>query len=50
MIALEDRQALVQDIGVASSAGTRLSKGCEVCVIDRRSLHRRPLNISNTLI
>jgi hypothetical protein len=40
MIALEDRQALVQDIGVAQSAGARLSKACEVCGIDRRTLHR----------
>ena len=40
MIALEDRQALVQDIGAAQSAGARLSKACEVCGIDRRTLHR----------
>jgi len=35
MIALEDRQALVRDIGMAQSAGARLSKACEVCGIDR---------------
>ena len=40
MIALEDRQALVQDIGAAQSGGARLSKACEVCGIDRRTLHR----------
>jgi hypothetical protein len=36
MIALEDRQSLVQDIGAAQSGGARLSKACEVCGIDRR--------------
>jgi len=40
MIALEDRQALVRDIGMAQSAGARISKACEVCGIDRRTLHR----------
>ena len=40
MIALEDRQALVRDIGAAQSGGARLSKACEVCGIDRRTLHR----------
>ena len=40
MIALEDRQALVQDIGAAQSAGARLSKACEVCGIDRQTLYR----------
>ena len=40
MIALEDRQTMVQDIGAAQSGGARLSKACEVCGIDRRTLHR----------
>jgi len=40
MIALEDRQALVRDIGMAQSAGARISKASEVCGIDRRPLHR----------
>jgi hypothetical protein len=39
MIALEDRQALVQNIGVAQSAGAWLSEACEVCGTDRRALH-----------
>jgi len=40
MIALEDRQTMVQDIGAAQSGGARLSKACGVCGIDRRTLHR----------
>jgi len=40
MIALEDRQTMVQDIGAAQSGGARLSKACEVYGIDRRTLHR----------
>ncbi|MBU6280328.1 MAG: hypothetical protein KGN78_13885, partial [Actinomycetales bacterium] len=38
MIALEDRQAMVRDIGIAHRAGARLSKACEVCGIDRRMI------------
>jgi transposase InsO family protein len=40
MNALEDRPALVHDIGAAQSAGARLSNACEVCGIDLPTLHR----------
>ena len=40
MIALEDRQSLSQDIGVAHSAGARLQQACEIAGIDVRTLLR----------
>ena len=39
IIALEDRQALVRDIGMAQGAGARISKAGEACGIHRRTLH-----------
>ena len=40
MIGLEDRQALARDIGVAHTAGARLSLACETVGIDVRTLQR----------
>lgn len=40
MIALEDRQSLFQDIGVAHATGARLHLACEIAGIDLRTLQR----------
>ena len=40
MIALEDRQSLSRDIGVAHAAGARLHLACDVAGIDVRTLQR----------
>jgi transposase InsO family protein len=40
MIALEDRQRMAQDIGVAHKAGARLHRACEVAGITVRTLQR----------